>query len=104
METQNVTSNVLCLYIFALPNLLETEDLVTFTEEILNGKLHFLYSVRSLFIFSAGLAHLCSVHNFPVLESNIFWDIVYCFQYPPPPPKDQESKGLQIFLRAVERE
>ena len=28
-----------------LPNPLETEDLVTFTEEILNGKLHFLCSV-----------------------------------------------------------
>ena len=28
------------------PNLQETEDLVTFTEEILNGKLHFLCSVR----------------------------------------------------------
>ena len=28
------------------PNPLETADLVTFTEEILNGKLHFLCSVR----------------------------------------------------------
>ena len=28
-----------------LPNPHETADLVTFTEEILNGKLHFLYSV-----------------------------------------------------------
>ena len=27
------------------PNQQETADLVTFTEEILNGKLHFLYSV-----------------------------------------------------------
>ena len=27
------------------PNLRETADLVTFTEEILNGKLHFLCSV-----------------------------------------------------------
>ena len=27
------------------PNQQETEDLVTFTEEILNGKLHFLCSV-----------------------------------------------------------
>ena len=27
-----------------LPNLQETADLVTFTEEILNGKLHFLCS------------------------------------------------------------
>ena len=27
------------------PNPQETEDLITFTEEILNGKLHFLYSV-----------------------------------------------------------
>ena len=26
------------------PNPQETEDLVTFTEEIFNGKLHFLYS------------------------------------------------------------
>ena len=30
------------------PNPLETVDLVTFTEEILNGKLHFLGSVQSL--------------------------------------------------------
>ena len=29
------------------PNRQETADLVTFTEEILNGKLHFLCSVRS---------------------------------------------------------
>ena len=29
------------------PNLQETEDLVTLTEEILNGKLHFLSSVYS---------------------------------------------------------
>ena len=28
-----------------LPNLQETVDLVTFTEEILNGKVHFLCSV-----------------------------------------------------------
>ena len=28
------------------PNPLETADLVTFTEEILNGKLYFLYSGR----------------------------------------------------------
>ena len=28
------------------PNQQETADLVTFTEEILNGKLHFLCSVR----------------------------------------------------------
>ena len=27
------------------PNPQETADLVTFTEEILNGKLHYLYSV-----------------------------------------------------------
>ena len=40
----------------------------------------FFRSVRSLFIFSAGLAHLCSVHIFSVLEINIFWDIVYYFQ------------------------
>ena len=31
-----------------LPNLQETADLVTFTEEILNGKLHFLYSASDL--------------------------------------------------------
>ena len=33
------------------PNLQEAEDLITFTEEILNGKLHFLSSavVESLF-------------------------------------------------------
>ena len=68
----------ICFTKFAFP--LETEDSVTFTEEILNGKLHFLCSVRSLFIFSAGLAHLCSVYNSPVLEINIFWDIVYYFQ------------------------
>ena len=30
------------------PNPLETRDLVTFTEEILNGKLYFLCSVNSL--------------------------------------------------------
>ena len=29
-----------------LPNLQETADLVTFTEEILNGKLHFLRNLR----------------------------------------------------------
>ena len=28
------------------PNPQETADLVTFTEEILNGKLHFLFSVE----------------------------------------------------------
>ena len=32
------------------PNPEETADLVTFTEETLNGKLHFLYSVRSDFV------------------------------------------------------
>ena len=30
------------------PNLQETGDLVTFTEEILNGKLHFLRRVRMI--------------------------------------------------------
>ena len=29
-----------------LPNPQETEDLVTFTEEVLNGKFHFLWSLR----------------------------------------------------------
>ena len=32
------------------PNPQETADLVTFTEEILNGKLHFLCSVRVFFL------------------------------------------------------
>ena len=32
------------------PNPQETADLVTFTEEILNGKLHFLCSVREMFL------------------------------------------------------
>ena len=44
-----------------LPNRLETEDLVTFTEEILNGKLHFLCSVHTLEVgsdyFSVGLLY-----------------------------------------------
>ena len=31
------------------PNAQETADLVTFTEEILNGKLHFLCSVDSYY-------------------------------------------------------
>ena len=32
-----------------LPNPQETADLLTFTEEILDGKLHFLRSAKSLF-------------------------------------------------------
>ena len=35
-----------------------TVDLVTFTEEILNGKLHFLCSVRSLVKVSINQVHL----------------------------------------------
>ena len=35
------------------PNLQETADLVTFTEEILNEKLQFLYSVNN-FIYGLG--------------------------------------------------
>ena len=31
------------------PKLQETPDLVTFTEEILNGKLHFIFSVKVAF-------------------------------------------------------
>ena len=48
-----------------LPNPLETADLVTFTEEILNGKLHFLctmfhchknfHPVESLFFYYSAL-------------------------------------------------
>ena len=38
------------------PNPQETVDLVTFTEEILNGKLHFLWSVK----FSEKLKFLTS--------------------------------------------
>ena len=33
------------------PNPQETADLVTFTEEILNEKFHFLYSLKVLFLF-----------------------------------------------------
>ena len=46
------------------PNLLETADLVTFAEEILNGKLHFLCS---LFIGWSG--------EFVVIVMLIFWTI-----------------------------
>ena len=45
------------------PNPLETADLITFTEEILNGKLQFLYSDRVLstplkFIFQLAISAL----------------------------------------------
>ena len=44
------------------PNTQETADLVTFTEEILNGKLHFLCSVRKIRCrYSEGVAQRCCV-------------------------------------------
>ena len=39
------------------PNPQETADLVTFTEEILNEKLHFLCSVRIAFYICANTYH-----------------------------------------------
>ena len=42
-----------------LPNLQETADLVTFNEEILNGKLHFLCSVAvKIMIYETIIAQL----------------------------------------------
>ena len=43
------------------PNPLETVDLVTFTEEILNGKLHFLYSAVSLQMYMFHSSFIVSV-------------------------------------------
>ena len=57
------------------PNLQETADLVTFTEEILNGKLHFLYSVgkRNIRIFSESVVNtwkFASLHNVSTTQHN----------------------------------
>ena len=40
------------------PNPQETADLVTFTEEILNGKLHFLCSVLGTLLFNKNMIDL----------------------------------------------
>ena len=48
-------------------NLLETADLVTFTEEIVNGKLYFLCSVG--LIFSIDLANIVTIQNLLKLEN-----------------------------------
>ena len=39
------------------PNPQEIADLVTFTEEIVNGKIHFLYSAMTLSILSDKLTY-----------------------------------------------
>ena len=49
-----------------LPNQQETADLVMFTEEILNGKLHFLCTNDTyylVFFLSINYLKLCSVNN-----------------------------------------
>ena len=53
-----------------LPNLQGTEDLVTFTEEILNGKILFFCSVtiiycKTLDLIRIGIIHLVRTENFP---------------------------------------
>ena len=48
------------------PNPEETADLVTFPEEILNGKFHFLHSVISVYFDSASVQFtrtLCEMEN-----------------------------------------
>ena len=66
-----------------LPNLQETADLVPFTEEILNGKLHFLcsvFTVKIFFIFlllinlliSSGICSAPRLSRFVVLLAFIY--------------------------------
>ena len=49
-------------------NLQETVDLVTFTEEILNGKLHFLCGVIEIYKSFSSTVYLFKVTNFFVTE------------------------------------
>ena len=78
-----------------LPNPLETADLVTFTEEILNGKLHFLctmfhchknfHPVESLFLLfgtlklkvSYPIFFLLSIKSQQSCESNLLTEIYF---------------------------
>ena len=46
------------------PNLQGTEDLVTFTEEILNGKVTIIYC-KTLDLIRIGIIHLVRTENFP---------------------------------------
>ena len=61
------------------PNRQETADLVTFTEEILNGKLHFLCSVSSASLSGAE-----------------FFQFVLCLE---PEQREQEAYPQQKMLR-----
>ena len=45
------------------PNPLETADLVTFTEEILNGKLHFLCNVSNQVIHNEDIEDNIQIWN-----------------------------------------
>ena len=51
-----------------IPNPLETTDLVTFTEEILNGKLHFLCSVCFI-----------SFKIFVLKTTSMYFDLTYYY-------------------------
>ena len=54
------------------PNPQETADLVTFTEEILNGKLHFLCSV-----YNGKACHMISILSFKTVD-NVGVKILQC--------------------------
>ena len=62
------------------PNLQETEDLVTITKEILNGKLHFLCSVTN-YIFTACLeeTRLTTYKKLKNIQANEFSEVVSKF-------------------------
>ena len=52
--------------LFSIKKNSETADMVTFTEEILNGKLHFLCSVRAELNCNVNLASLWDVRGFNI--------------------------------------
>ena len=58
------------------PNPQETADLFTFTEEILNGKLHILYSVISKvqFIHDGGPYHIRT--GFCTIETSVMKELI----------------------------
>ena len=53
------------------PNLQSPADLVTFTEEVLNGKLHFLCSALDILVSNVifQFSPICSVHWFDFIIS-----------------------------------
>ena len=62
------------------PNPQETAELITFTEEIFNGKLHFLCSIKEIVLFPCVENLLRKFKNHHIKKTSLIVEGISCFE------------------------